>query len=483
MCESANRQVNKSANRQIKDGVDEMKGRRTWIVLAVALLLAAGGGYFAYTRFLSPASVAQEPPETTLETATVTRGDIVITADGSGELVPTTELELTFHTSGKLAEILVEVGDQVQEDDVLARLETDMLERAAAEADVELEIAQLELADVREGPSDAELADAQAALRNAQVELRLAQAAYENTFDSNMDAAINSAKIEYDWWVSYYQGQKAKYEEGSLSQADHDWAMNAMISAEGRWQEAINQAKAEEVQAVSQVTQARNTVYQAQDDLELLESEPLTDTLARAELAVDQALLAREEARADLAAAQLYAPFDGIIMDVTGTVGEQVNKNTSVFLLADMHEPLLRFWIAESDMSSVAVGYPVNVVFGALPDDTFTGEIVDIDPVLVTVEGTSAVQAWARVELEGRDIDIFSGMTADVEIIAGESRNALLVPVEALREMGSGQYAVFVVGSDGELEMRSVAVGLMDYTSAEILDGLEEGDIVRVGGE
>ncbi len=460
-----------------------MKGRRIWIVLTVALLLAAGGGYFAYVRFLSPASVAQEPPEPTLETATVTRGDIVITADGSGELVPTTELELTFQTSGELNEILVEVGDQVQEDDVLARLETDTLERASAEADVELEIAQLELADVREGPSDAELADAQAALRDAQVELRLAQNTYENTSDSNMDAAVDSAKIEFDWWVSYYQGQKAKYEEGSLSQADHDWAMNAMISAEGRWQEAINQAEAEEVQAVSRVAQARNTVYQEQEDLELLESEPLTDTLARAELAVDEALLVREEARAALAAAQLYAPFDGIIMDVMGTVGEQVNKNTSIFLLADLHEPLLRFWIEESDMGRVAVGSPVNVVFGALPDDTFTGEVVDIDPVLVTVDGTPAVQVWARLDFDGRDVTILSGMTADVEIVAGEARNALLVPVEALREMGLDQYAVFVVRSDGELEMRSVVVGLMDYTSAEILDGLEEGDVVRIGEE
>jgi len=57
----------------------------------------------------------------------------------------------------------------------------------------------------------------------------------------------------------------------------------------------------------------------------------------------------------------------------------------------------------------------------------------------------------------------------------------LLVPVEALREMSPGQYAVFVVGPDGELEMHSVVVGLMDFTNAEILDGLELGDVVSVG--
>ena len=139
-----------------------MRKRRIWIISIIVLLLAAGGGYAAYTRYFA---LAEEPPEPTLETATVTQGDIVITAEGSGELVPAAELELAFRTSGVLDEVLVEVGDQVQEGDVLARLETDNLERAVAEADVKVQLAQLDLADVRDGPSDAELANASAALR------------------------------------------------------------------------------------------------------------------------------------------------------------------------------------------------------------------------------------------------------------------------------------------------------------------------------
>ena len=468
-----------------------MRKRKTWLISLVVLVLIAGVGYVAYARFFPSASVAEEPPEPTLETATVTRGDIVITADGSGELVPATELELTFRTSGVLADVLVAVGDQVQEGDVLARLETDKLERAVAEADVELELARLELADVQEGPSDAELADAQATLRDAQVELALAQAAYQSTFDSNLDAIVDSRKADYDWAVSYYQKQKSKYEDGHLSQADHDWAMAAMIEAEGRWQAAINQTLAEEVQAANRVAQARNTVYQAQEALELLESEPLTDTLTQAMLAVDEALLAREEALADLEAAQLTAPFDGVVMDVVSTAGvvmgvaatsgEQVGTSTPIVTLADLQEPLLQFWVEETDMGSVVVGNLVNVVFEAWPDDPFTGEIIRVDPVLVTVDGTSAVQAWASLDLSAQEVNLFSGMTAEVEVVAAEARDALLVPVEALRGASPGQYTVFVVTPEGELEMRAVVVGLMDPVNAEVLDGLELGDVVSIG--
>ena len=458
-----------------------MRKRKTWLISLVVLVLIAGVGYIAYARFFPSASLAEEPPEPTLETATVTRGDIVITADGSGELVPAVELELTFRTSGVLEEILVEVGDQVQEGDELARLETDKMERAVAEADVEVQLAQLDLADVREGPTDAELANASAALRDAQVELSLAYDAYENTSDSNLDAIVDSRKVDFDWWTSYYQEQKAKYEEGKLSQADHDWAMAAMIAAEGQWQEAINQALAEDVQAASRMSQAQNGVYQAQEALELLESEPLTDTLTRAILAVDQVLQAREKALADLEAAQLYAPFDGVVMDIAATSGAEVGTNTPILTLADLEEPLLQFWVEETDMGSVAVGHRVNVVFEALPDDTFAGEIVRMDPVLVTVDNTSAVQAWASLDLSTQEVNLLSGMTAEVEVVAAEARNALLVPVEALRETSPGQYTVFVVRPDGELEMRTVVVGLKDPVNAEVLDGLELGDVVSIG--
>jgi len=456
-----------------------MKKRNIWISLVIVLLLAAGGGYLAYNT--QRKSLAEEPPEPTLETATVTQGDIIITADGSGELVPVAELNLTFRTGGILDEILVTVGDQVQEDEVLARLETDQLKRAVAEAEVELELAQLELADVREGPSEAELADAQAALRDAEVGLSLAYEAYRRASDSNLDAAVETAKADFDWWVGYYQSQKAKYEKGNLSQADHDWAMNAMISAEGRWQETINNANAEQTQASSRVTQAQNDVYQAEEKLELLESEPLTDTLLRAELDVDQALLSLEQERADLEAVQLYAPFEGVVMEVLATIGEQVGENTSILSLADFHEPLLRFWVEESDLGSVAVGKPVDIIFEAFPDDVFTGEVVRVDPVLVTVDGTPAVQIWASVDLGDRETQLLSGMTADVEVIAAESRGTLLVPVEALREMSPDQYTVFIVKSDGELEMRTVVVGLRDVVSAEILEGLELGEVVSIG--
>ena len=85
------------------------------------------------------------------------------------------------------------------------------------------------------------------------------------------------------------------------------------------------------------------------------------------------------------------------------------------------------------------------------------------------------------MDLTSHPVNLLSGMTAEVEIIAGEAKGALLVPVQALRELAPGQYAVFVVKPDGELELRPVTVGLKDFANAEILSGLELGEVVSTG--
>jgi RND family efflux transporter MFP subunit len=230
------------------------------------------------------------------------------------------------------------------------------------------------------------------------------------------------------------------------------------------------------------VDQAQRRVEQAQEALADLQSGPITDTVEAAQLKADQAELALTNARDDLAAAELRAPFDGIILSVSGTPGEHVG--TAPFItLADMEQPLLQFWVEESDMAGVVLGNRVDITFEALPDDVFSGEVVRIEPDLVTVDRVLAIEAYASIDLSSKDVRLLSGMNADVEVISAESRDTLLVPVEALRDLGDGKYAVFVVQPDGELLLRPVEVGLMDPVSAEILSGLEVGEVVSIGVE
>ena len=447
-----------------------------WIGLII-LVLAAGGGYAYYRTVYLP---GQETGGPAIATSQVRRGDLVISVGGTGVLNPADEVDLGFQAEGYLDQVLVDVGDRVQAGDLLARQETGELERAVAEADIDARLAQLDLDNASEGPTDAELADARATAANAQSSLLVAQYTYSTTLNSSLDSALRSRQIEYLWTVDQSWEADEKREDGTISQEDYEDAWSDRAAAEGRFNEVLEEAEMEELDTGNQVDQAQNTVYQAWQDLEELQSGPATDTIKRAELSLDQALLRQEEARADLEAAELRAPIDGTVVEVAAMPGEDVGESPFI-TLADLEEPVVQFWVEESDMSGVAVGNRVEIIFEALPDDTFTGEVVRVDPALVEVGGTLAVQAWASVDLAGQQASLLGGMNAEVEVISAEARDVLLVPVQALRELGEGQYAVFVVQADGELVLRPVEVGLQDFANAEIISGLEEGETVSTG--
>ena len=172
--------------------------------------------------------------------------------------------------------------------------------------------------------------------------------------------------------------------------------------------------------------------------------------------------------------------FEGTIMAINASVGESAGADLIVF--ADLEQPILEVFLDETDMNMVGLGYDVEVIFDALPDDVFEGQVIRIDPQLTNQSGVTAVRALVQL-----DIDSFAkpqtlpvGMNATVEVIGGRADNAVLVPVEALRELSAGQYAVFVM-EDGEPVLRMVEVGLMDFSFAEIVSGLEPGETVTTG--
>jgi len=216
--------------------------------------------------------------------------------------------------------------------------------------------------------------------------------------------------------------------------------------------------------------------------------------LRQAELALQQALLSRESNALNLAQSQLnveaaeaalddtvlIAPMDGTVMAVNGSVGENVSG--SLITLADLEQPLLEAYLDEVDLDKVGQGFEVEVVFDALPDDVFAGQVVQVDPMLSEVGGVTAVRAVIQLDSDSfaKPQSLPVGLNATVEVIGGRAQNALLVPVEALRELSPGEFAVFIM-EDGEPQLRFVEVGLMDFTFAEILSGVEAGETVTTG--
>ncbi len=453
-----------------------LRNRRVVVVgvlALIALLAAGGGGYYYYTQ-----RVQEQPAngEETIQTATVRTGHLVVMGGGTGTLIPSTEVEVSFSTGGLVREVLVQVGDLVEVGDPLLRLDDTDAQAQVAEAEINLRLAELDLATLTETPDAAELEAARLGLTSAQEALKdlLNGPSHEDRIIALAD--LSTAELALQQAQSAYDAVSWRPDVGSSSEAMELWSATA----------AYDKAKATYDLAVAgpseeDIASARASVASAQSNLNSLLKGATAEELETAQLSVEQG-------RSNLAAAQvaleekvLVAPVAGTVTSMDAAVGE-VAGTSAIVTVADLSQPLLEIYMDETDLDLIAVGYQVEVVFDALPDETFTGQVVRVDPVLVEMEGAPTIQALATLDLEGKDLQwaLPSGLNATVDVIAGSAEDVLLVPADALWELSPGQYAVFVL-VDGELQVREVEVGLMDYAYAEIVSGLEAGDLVSTG--
>jgi len=151
--------------------------------------------------------------------------------------------------------------------------------------------------------------------------------------------------------------------------------------------------------------------------------------------------------------------------------------------LPDLNTPLLDIYIDESDLLSAKVGNEVGITFDSLSDQTFVGHIVYVYPSLTNSGNTNVVEALAQIDADSYHVnqELPIKMSASLEIITTKAENVLLVPIEALQDLGNNNYGVYVM-ENGTFNLKPVEIGLQDSTYAEIKQGLNEGDIVATSG-
>jgi RND family efflux transporter MFP subunit len=385
--------------------------------------------------------------------------------------------------------------------DDLLNWEPDPDEIAQAEATLESAKASYNAALGQASANSNSITIQQISLDQAERSLAQAQDAYDTAYDPGRE------------WETVYQDRKCNQGEGGeIPCTGETWAnsiaqeRDAATSALLRAQEALEVAQANYNSTVatssnSSVVSGQGSVLSAELALAAVQEGPTEDEIKAAETAVHQAELAYQQAllnqeadqislqQAQLTLAtaeqavtdtELIAPIDGTVMSIEGNVGETVGS--SFMTLADLEQPLLEIYLDETDLANVGVEYEVEVYFDALPDDVFTGHVVEVDPQLSVVNNVTTVRAVVQLDTDSfaKPQNLPVGMNATVDVIGGRAENALLVPVEALRELSDGEYAVFVM-ENGEPVLRFVEVGIMDYTYAEIISGLELGETVTTG--
>jgi HlyD family secretion protein len=516
--------------------------QRRWLLLA-ALLLVAAAGYASYrilTRGETETSAAPEIQTAVARRGELTvfatgAGQVIPAAEVSvgfdengtlsdllvavGDKVQAGQVLARLDTNQSQEEVALALAQaeldvltsQHSLDEIYASAQMDAAEALSAVEEAEQGLEDLQNSDLTQAEALQAVAEAEEAIKDAQraynsvrstasqamidaayAELVLAEKQldemqgkfddYANKPDDNLEKAnlqlkLSQAQGVYDSALSYYNALTSTGSELDLERTEADLAAAQAQLAEA--QRAWERVKDGPTPGEVALAEANLAVAQAKYETLKNGPDPAEIALAEVNLANAQAQLA--VAQEDQAVIDLVAPFDGTVLSISASAGEATGTG-AIITLADLSQPVLEVYLDEADFDKVAVGLETEVVFDSLPDNTFSGHVTAVSPSLETVANVDTILAQVQLDVDSfsKPIVLPVGSNASVDVIGGRAENAVLIPVEALREISPGEYAVFVM-KDGEPKLRVVTVGLMDFTTAEITSGLEGGETVTTG--
>ena len=176
---------------------------------------------------------------------------------------------------------------------------------------------------------------------------------------------------------------------------------------------------------------------------------------------------------------EVRSPARGYLADKTALLGAFVQPGAELFRIADLSRVWVLIEVFERDAGRLRVGQEATVTLPSYPEETFGGRVAFVYPTLSAETRTLR----ARVELKNPLLRLKPGMFAKVELHTASSTepDALLIPREALVDMGEHQY-VFVARAAGQFEPRSVKVGARVADEVQVVSGLREGETVVTTG-
>ena len=406
------------------------------LLLAIAVLVALAA--FAYLFLFSGAKTISAAP-VRVETAGASQGASVLTA--TGYVVAHHKIAVGAKVMGRVAWIGVEKGDNVQEGQVLVRLEDSEFRAQVNQARANLASAQARLDQLRSGSRPQEKLRDKATVLQAEARLRRAEADYQRS-----DRLFRS---------------------GVASKAE------------------LDQALAERDTAAALLEAARQSST-------MTDIGPRPEEIRAAQAEVQQMQAALDYAQTQLAATEIKAPVSGTVLERIVERGEMVSPSafggsgarTSVVDLADLNDLQVELDISQTDFARLKMDQRAEIIPEAYPNLRYNGHIAEIAPEANRAKSTIQV----KVKVENPDQQLRPEMNARVNFLAqndtagqaSTSVGRVLVPKQAVVRKDNSSF-VFVVKGD-KVEQRAIRPGEEIGDDYYVLEGLSGNESVAIAG-
>ena len=299
---------------------------------------------------------------------------------------------------------------------------------------------------------------------------------------AEIDPSVYQSKVDADRAQLLNQGAQLADKQAQLALAELQLARQQNLMRENATSaDALQVAEAARQSGVAQVNSIRAQIQQTQSTLRGDE--------------------------ANLGYTKIYAPIAGTVVSQAAKQGQTLNANQQapiVMRIANLSTMTVQAQVSEADVPKLRVG--MDVYFTTLGGDNrrFYGKLRQIPPTPTIVN--NVVLYDALFDVANPNQALMTQMTAQVFFVAASAKDAVLVPLGALRSVASqgrargpraageraaggdprsqfakGDARVSVLGADGKVADRDVKVGVMNRVSAQIVSGLEPGEKVVIG--
>ncbi len=389
-----------------------MKKSLVWLVpVILAVLLSGCGG--------EKADDVREPDPIPVRVEEALTGNISETVGFSGEVAAGSEVQVVPKTSGRVVRVVVSVGQEVKQGDLLIELEAQELAAALRQAEAGLEIARANLKSAQSGGTLAQL-----------------QASKQQSEANYINAKVNFERMD------------SLYVQGGIS---------------------LQQLDASRLQY--QVAESQYNL--AHEQLALFErGEGQAEILAAQ---VKQAEAGVEMARLNYNNSRITAPLDGVVAMLGAEVGTMVSPGIAVAAVVNVEGVSVTARLTEQTVGLVQQGMRVTVEIASL-GESFDGEVREVAPS--PLAGTKSFPVKVRLlDAEG----VKPGMFARLLINTAASDDTVIVPRAAVLEQ-DGKHYLYTV-KDGKAVRKNVVTGLYNENSIEIVSGLFVGEPVVTAGQ
>ncbi len=172
----------------------------------------------------------------------------------------------------------------------------------------------------------------------------------------------------------------------------------------------------------------------------------------------------------------IRAPFDGEIIFTRGRAGSQARAFNEVIGIADPSALIIEVRIPEEDQSKMSVGQPAEVALDAFPGVKFDGTVVAIPRSIVTSTGQTVRDPNALIDVDFEREGVRMGMLARVNIRLQVKDDVLKIPVTSLRDLNERTFVETVVNE--QRRSLPVVTGIRSDSEVEVLSGLDEGQMI-----